>query len=398
MPPESHEAAGISTPRRGRTWLAVAVATAAAVALAACSSNTGTGASAATGSSLTGGTDAATSACLAAADAYLASYQTLTSALPASYTALPSKPAASGSVVHLVGPLPTELALSNAQGAAVKQLGWKFDVVNFNGSVEDLNAKFEQAVSMKPTMITLSGFPVAAISKSLDDAKKAGVVVVLADISDSPSGYPGFAGVVEGATTYTKVGELNAYQFMKASNCHGSAAIFSLAYPILTVGTDAFTNTVKAHCPACSVSISNLQGKDLGTTAATSAIVTRLQSNPSTKYVYAVIGGVASGLTSALRQAGLNGITVFGADPDENAIAAIKDGTNGWWVQYGGQLNGWAEIDAGLRAIQTQKPVADNPDYPLGLLTKATTPADVALPVVPASYASDYAALWHVSS
>ena len=54
-------------------------------------------------------------------------------------------------------------------------------------------------------------------------------------------------------------------------------------------------------------------------------------------------------------------------------------------------------IDAGLRAMQTHKPVADNPDYPLGLLTKESTPAGTSLPVVPTNYEQDYEALWHVS-
>jgi ABC-type sugar transport system substrate-binding protein len=174
-------------------------------------------------------------------------------------------------------------------------------------------------------------------------------------------------------------------------------AIFSLPYPILTVGTNAFTETVHQHCPACTVSISELQDSDVGTAAATSEIVTKLQSDPATTYVYGVIGSVVSGLTAALSQSGLSGITVFGADPDTDAVAAIRNGTNKWWVQYGLQFNGWSMIDAGLRAMQTHKPVPDSGDYPLGLLTKESTPAGTSLPVVPANYQQQFEALWHVS-
>ncbi len=332
-----------------------------------------------------------------AADAYLKPYQQLAATLPASYTALAAKPVAGGSIVHLIGPLPTEIPLSQAQQAAAQVIGWKFTALSFNGTVEDLDAKFEAAVAMKPTMITLSGFPLATIAKPVADAKKAGVVVVLADVADEPTGYPGFAAVVEGGSVYDKVGELNAYEFMHDSDCRGNVAIFSLPYPILTVGTNAFTATVQQHCPACKVSTSELQVTDVGTSAATSAIITKLQSDPATTYVYGVIGNVVTGLTAALSQSGLTGISVFGADPDNDAIAAIRNGTNKWWVQYGAQLNGWSMIDAGLRAMQTHKPVADNPDYPLGLLTKESTPAGTSLPVVPANYEQDYEALWHVS-
>jgi ribose transport system substrate-binding protein len=360
--------------------------------VAACSS----GHSSATGSP--GGTaTGATSACIRSADAYLAPYQKLATGLPSSYTPLAAKPPVGGSIVHLIGPLPAEIPLSDAQRAAADAIGWKFTALSFNGTVEDLNAKFEQAIAMKPEMITLSGFPLAAIAKPVTDAKKAGIVVVLADVTDQPVGYPGFAAVVEGGAVYDKVGELNAYQFMRESNCQGNVAIFSLPYPILKYGTDAFTKTVQQHCPACRVSSNDLQVQDVGTSAATSAIVTKLQSDPATKYVYSVIGNVATGLAAALRQAGLSGITIFGADPDQDSVTAVRDGSSGWWVQYGGQLNGWAEIDAGLRAMETHKPVPDSGDYPLGLLTKETTPAGVSLPVIPATYAQDFETLWHVT-
>jgi ABC-type sugar transport system substrate-binding protein len=383
--------------RRARSRPLIVGAVLAGVALLAACGGSASGDPAAAGAQTTVSAAATTSACMTAADAYLKPYQELETALPASYTPLPTKPPAGGSIVHLFGPLPTEVTLSDAQQAAAQAIGWKFTALSFNGTVEDLNAKFEEAVAMKPTMITLSGFPLATIAKPVADAKKAGIVVVLADVSDAPAGYPGFAAVVEGSAVYTKVGQLNAYEFMHDSNCQGNAAIFGLPYPILTVGTDAFVKTVQEHCPACTVSSNELQVDDVGTSAATSAIITKLQSDPSTKYVYGVIGNAVTGLTAALRQAGLSGITVFGADPDENAIAAVRNGTNKWWVQYGAQLNAWAMIDAGLRALETHKPVPDSADYPLGLLTKETTPPGTSLPVVPANYEQAFKALWHVS-
>jgi ABC-type sugar transport system substrate-binding protein len=333
---------------------------------------------------------------MAAADAYLKPYQQLATTLPASYTPLPTKPPADGSIVHLFGTLPEEITLSDAEQQAAQALGWKYTALNFNGTVEDLNAKFEEAVAMKPTMITLSGFPLSSVARPVADAKKAGIVVVLADVPDEPTGYPGFAAVDEGSAVYNMVGQLSAYQFMHASNCQGNVAIFTLPYPILAVGTAAFIKTVQEHCPACKVSSNELQTSDVGTSAVTTAIVTKLQSDPAATYVFATIGNVAIGLNAALRQAGLSGITIFGADPDDNAIAAVRDGTNGWWVQYGAQLNGWAMVDAGLRALETRKPVPDNPAYPLGLLTKESTPSGTTLPVVPANYQQDYKALWHL--
>ena len=283
--------------RRARSRpLIIGVLVAGVALLAACSSS-GTSADPPAAAQTAG--SASTTSCMNAADAYLKPYQQLAATLPASYTALAAKPVAGGSIVHLIGPLPTEIPLSQAQQAAAQVIGWKFTALSFNGTVEDLDAKFEAAVAMKPTMITLSGFPLATIAKPVADAKKAGIVVVLADVADEPTGYPGFAAVVEGGSVYDKVGELNAYQFMHDSDCRGNVAIFSLPYPILTVGTNAFTATVQQHCPACKVSTSELQVTDVGTSAATSAIITKLQSDPATTYVYGVIGNVVTGLTAA---------------------------------------------------------------------------------------------------
>jgi ABC-type sugar transport system substrate-binding protein len=393
---------------RPRSWARctiVGAAAAVAVLLAGCSSSSNSAgnsaagtATAAAGGSTSSSAPTTTAACMSAANAYLAPYQTIATALPSSYTPLPTPPPKSGSIVHIFGTLPTEIPLEVAQKAAAEAIGWKYTTLNFDGTVADLNVKFDQAVAMKPTMITLSGYPVAAIAKPLAAAKKAGIVVVLADVPDNPTGYPGFSAVVEGGAVYDTVGTLNAYEFMHDSNCQGHVAIFSLAYPILKAGANTFTKTVQAHCPACKVTYNELQAQDLGTPAATSAIITKLQSDTSTKYVYAVIGDVALGLTSALGQAGLRGITVFGADPDASSIAELRNGTNKWWVQYGGaQLNGWAEIDAGLRSLETRKPVPDSAAYPIGVFTKSTLPSGNGLPVVPANYEQDYRALWHVN-
>ncbi len=66
-----------------------------------------------------------------AADAYLKPYQQLATTLPASYTPLQTKPPAGGSVVHLIGPLPDEIPLSQAQQAAAQAIGWKFTALSY---------------------------------------------------------------------------------------------------------------------------------------------------------------------------------------------------------------------------------------------------------------------------
>jgi ABC-type sugar transport system substrate-binding protein len=380
---------------RRRYLLVAAAATATVVTLSACSSDKKDNSAAAnTGGQSTGG---AGSPCMTAADNYLKPWDALATELPKAYTPLTKKPTP-GTVIKLVGPIPSDAESQVEQAAAARSVGWTAKKISFDGSVEDLNAKFEQAVSQKPQMITLAGWPVAAISKPIEDAKMAGIAVVLSSVADVPDSYPGFSAVSAGGPTAKKIGEMNAYEFMRDSNCKGSVAIFNLPFPILKVATDAFTSAVQANCPDCKVSYNEIQTKDIGTPAATNAIVSKLQSSPSTKYVYAIIGNVATGLSAALSQAGLSGVKIFGQVPDDNAIKALRDGTNAWWVNESSLIDGWGEFDYGLRAIETGKPVVDTGDYPLAILTPKNVPSGTGLPVTPPDFRKEFEKLWTAGS
>jgi ribose transport system substrate-binding protein len=329
---------------------------------------------------------------------YLKPWDTLATSLSRDYPKLTHKPAAAGTIVRMTGPLPTELASGDALIAAAKTIGWTGKLVQFDGSVEDLNSKMEQVIASHPDIIAESGFPIAAIQKSVADAKRAGIVVVASDVTDTPTSYPGFAGVFASSPTYRTEGEVNAYQFMRDSGCKGSVAIFDVPYPILKVGADAFISTVKANCPDCKVSYTVLQAKDVGTSVATQTIVSKLQAAPSTNYVMFTYGDESLGVPAALRQAGLNGIKIFGTAPNQSDIAALRNGTNAWWVDQAPPLEGWIDLYVGLRAIETKAPVLDSPNYPLGLMTPSNVGTGTNYPVVPANYQQDFEQLWSPGS
>jgi ABC-type sugar transport system substrate-binding protein len=81
---------------------------------------------------------------------------------------------------------------------------------------------------------------------------------------------------------------------------------------------------LSSKCPDCKVTYNEIQPKDLGSPAATNAMVSKLQADPSIKYAYTIIGNVAAGLTTALSQANITGVKIFGQVPDENAIKALR--------------------------------------------------------------------------
>ena len=371
----------------------------AAVAVAACSSSSSS-TSSATSEATGGGTStSATAACVAAANNYLKPWQTLPAKLSSSYASLPHKPPTGKLIIKLVnGAIPSDNQSYQQEAIAAKAIGWTAREIVFDGTVPDLNAKFEEAVTDKPAVVTLSGWPVASIAGPIAAAKKAGIVVALSSILDQPVSNPGFAALSNAGPTIATIGTLEANWFMADSKCTGSAALFSLPFPIVAYGVKVFADVVKAKCPDCTVTTSTIQTSDIGTPAATTAMVSTLQSNPRIKYAVPAIANLATGLPAALTQAGITGVSILGSVPDATAIKALQQGTNAMWVDQSSLIQGWTELNAALWAIETGKTVTDTGGYPLAMLTHADVPPGSGIPVYPANYAAEFETLWHVGN
>jgi len=370
-----------------------------AVTVGACSSSSSS-TSSATSEATGGGTStSATAACVAAANNYLKPWQTLPAKLSSSYASLPHKPPTGKLIIKLVnGAIPSDNQSYQQEAIAAKAIGWTSREIVFDGTVPDLNAKFEEAVTDKPAVVTLSGWPVASIAGPIAAAKKAGIVVALSSILDQPVSNPGFAALSNAGPTIATIGTLEANWFMADSKCTGSAALFSLPFPIVAYGVKVFADVVKAKCPDCTVTTSTIQTSDIGTPAATTAMVSTLQSNPRIKYAVPAIANLATGLPAALTQAGITGVSILGSVPDATAIKALQQGTNAMWVDQSSLIQGWTELNAALWAIETGKTVTDSGGYPLAMLTHADVPPGSGIPVYPANYAAEFETLWHVGS
>lgn len=278
--------------RFGTSILLISVA--GVVALAACSSSKSTNASASgadSGGATSGGaTSAGTSSagdCVSKANAAVQPYINLPTTLPVGFTPLSKKPAP-GSLIFLAGIVPSDQFDAGTMMDAARAIGWTATKINFDGSVEDLNDKFEQAISEKPTVINLAGYPTATIQKPLAEAKAAGIYVGLNSIAAQPTSAPGFAALSNSLQSSAKAGTLNAEILMWESNCKANVAVVTIAgFPTLVSSVTAFTSTLKNSCPECSSSVITLQGEDLGTPAATTQMFRscnlRPRSNTSTR-------------------------------------------------------------------------------------------------------------------
>lgn len=378
-------------PSRLRIGAIIGATALTAGALAACSSSGGS-------SAATGATTAGSSACAAKAETYLKAYQTLPTGLPQSpparYVPLTSKPPTGKVVDYLTANIPSSLQSTQAATSAATALGWTVKTVIYDGTTADFAAKMDTAISQKPDFIAEGGLPAAAFQKQIDSAKAAGISVLVGNSADQPVSIPGLAGVFADQDVQNLVDDIDAYQFLADSNCQGSVAVYSLDYPILSAGVQEFTKIVKANCSSCDVSTTVLQNQDIGTPAVNSQIVAKLQSSPSTKYVYLLLGNLGDGLPQAMKIAGISGISIFVDDPDESTIAGLRNGTIAWSINQSPVVEGVDMLDAAVRVATTGKTVSDAGGYPLALLTLKNVPGGTDLPTVPANAVALYQKLW----
>ena len=390
-----------TAPRRHRAQLALGATVAAALALTACGSSSGvSGNSAAAGGSVAGG--GSSSACLTEANAYLKPYDTLPTSLPTSppghFTALAAKPKSGGTVVSLVQPIPAALTSAKAVSKAAASVGWTNKIVNFDGTVPDLISKFSQSLSPKPTAIWIDGYPPEALTSQIAAAKKAGVLVAFASTAGTPESVSGFGSITNSTSTVSKVSEISANLTARASECSAKVLAVTLPYPIIETTGKQYTKFLTSLCSACSVKTKLIQTQDIGTPNATNAIVSALQADPSIKYLFLTVGNLGDSLPSALSQAGLSGITVLGATPDDASIAALRAKTNYAWIDLNSDIQGWVAFDGIVRAIATGKVVTDDGNYPLWVLTQDNVPSGTTAPVYPTNYQDLFTKLWGVSA
>jgi ribose transport system substrate-binding protein len=380
----------------GRTMVnrrpGVVLAASAALLVAGCGTAAGSG----TG---TGTVDSAsTRACVTAADKYVKAYEQPATALPPGFTPLSAKPKPGGKVIKIYNALiPSDQLGFEATQVAARTVGWTAQGISFDGTLPDFTAKFSQAIAEKPAAIMSAGQEPASIPGLIAKAKADGILVEMNSTVAAPTSEPGFGAEVLGPQAQALNGEIAANWLMADSKCAGSVLIVNLAgFPILKVTTDRMQKVLKADCADCSAEYIEVAPADLGTAQGTGSIVAALQSAPKIKYVFLNNGGLDTGLTTALLQANLSGIKIFGAAPNQGAIADLKNGTNAMWAGESSVVLAWAAFDSVLRALETGKPVNEPAVPGIGIFTKANVGQVATIPDYPTNYQQLFKAVWKV--
>ncbi|WP_328810480.1 sugar ABC transporter substrate-binding protein [Rhodococcus sp. NBC_00294] len=346
--------------------------------------------SAPSGGSLT----AAQQECVDKADAYFETRAPLPESLPPELTPLSKKPREGLTITRVfAGAVPTDAEVSRKMNEAAPVLGWTGKSVAYDGSVEDANRKLLDAIG-NSDIVTLAGVPESALQAPIAAAKDKGVLLML-DSKNPPVSIPGFGATVLGGDLWTQIGEPAAYAALKATNCQGSVAVFGVAADAMRDLAAGIDQTMKQECTECGYSYTELPFSDIGSPAATTAVTSKLQADPSVALAFFTVGDLAKGIEPALKQAGLQ-TKIAGALPSASNLVSLEQGKDEFWLGLPQDMTAWLVLDTAARALDSGQPTVGNV-YPVPLYTSDNIETTDEVPVYPKNYRAEFETLWKVT-
>jgi ribose transport system substrate-binding protein len=364
---------------RTRGFVAIIGTLVLALALAACGSSSSSSSSASSsGSGSSGSSDSSTaasssgSASVSAAAAALTPYKSAPTTINIT-TPLKSAPPKGKTIVMLGTNNPSNVIIQQGLAKLAKMAGWNYSLVSYDPANPGTFTQAETtALSKHPQYLVEAGLPLTA--SQLARAKSAGAKWILDSVYPVSVTDP-VIGQVDAYAQDALMGKITADYFISDSGGKGNAVIEHVpAYPILDGFTTGFGNEVKAKCPDCKTSTTNITIPDLVAGKTASQLVSALRSNPSANYLVFDDGPFADGITSALSSAGLNGkVKVIGEAADQAGIAALKNGSEAQWTGFDPGYQAYEDMDIAFRDAEGMTiPVDLEAQQPTQLLTKDT--------------------------
>jgi ribose transport system substrate-binding protein len=258
-------------------------------------------------------------------------------------TPLQHPPAKGKFIIGLACNQPGCLEYLDAGYSAAKALGWKYQTLTTTGTPQDIIAKFQSAVALKPDAIITAGFTQALLAPAVASAKKAGIPVVTSDTPGSVA--PNFIANINPIAEFQLQGDILGNWTIATSNGHAKALIVNVpSFAATTAIADSMAQTL-GKCPTCSVQTLNLALEDVGTSSA-GAVVSALQRNPDINYVAFTDPSWAVGVAPALRAASIDDVKLIGKGVDSTTSAQILNGTYTAFTAFPQGWTMWACFDA----------------------------------------------------
>ncbi len=379
-------------------FVAIVGTLALALAVAACGSSSSSTTSASSGSS--GGSSTAASsgsASTSAAAAALTPYKALPTTINIT-TPLKSAPPSGKTIVMLGTNNPSNVIIQQGLAKLAQMAHWNYSLVSYDPANPGTFTQAETtALAKHPQYLVEAGLPLTASQLAM--AKSAGAKWILDSVYPVSVTSP-VIGQVDAYAQDALMGKITADYFVSDSGGKGNAVIEHVpAYPILDGFTTGFANEVKAQCPGCKLTTTNITIPDLVAGKVPSDLVSALRSNSSANYLVFDDGPFADGVTSALSAAGLNGkVKIIGEAADQAGIAALKNGSEAAWTGFDPGYQAYEDMDIAFRDAEGATiPLTQEAQQPTQLLTKDTIGSTTNWSA-PTDAQAQFLKLWHLSS
>ncbi len=388
---------------RARAFAAIAGTLLLALALAACgsssssssSASTAANASSQTSSSGSASTSTSGSGSTSAAAAALKPYTSLPTTINIT-TPLKSAPPAGKTIVDLGTNNPSNVLIQQGMQKLAAMAHWNYSLVSYDpANPGTLTAAITSALAKHPQYLAEAGVPLTAPQLAMI---KSGGAKMIFDSVYPVTVTPPVIGQVDAFAQDALMGKIVADYFISDSAGKGNAVIEHVpSYPILGGFTDGFTKEVKAQCPGCKTSETDITIPDLVAGKAPSTLVSALRSNSSANYLVFDDGPFADGITSALSGAGLSSkVKVIGEAADQAGIAALKTGQEAAWTGFDPGYQALENMDIAFRDAEGMPvPITQEALQPTQLLTKATIGSTTNWSA-PADAEAQFLKLWHL--
>jgi ribose transport system substrate-binding protein len=371
-----------------------------ALALAACGSSSSSSSSAASGSS---GSSASTatnassgSSSTSAASSALTQYKTLPTSI--NITApLKSAPPPGKTIVMLGTNNPSNVLIQQGMKKLADMFKWNYSLVSYDpANPGTFTQAITTALAKHPQYLVEAGLPLTA--SQIATVKNAGAKWILDSVYPVTVKDPILA-VIDAYQQDAVMGKIIADYFISDSGGKGNAVIEHVpAYPILNGFTDGFSKEVKAQCPNCKTSTTNVTIPDLVAGKVPSTMVSALRQNSDANYLVFDDGPFADGMTSALAAAGLKDkVKVIGEAADQAGVAALKNDTEAAWTGFDPAYQAYLNMDVAFRDAEGMPiPVEQEALMPTQLLTKDTIGSTTNW-TAPTDAQAQFLKLWHLS-
>ncbi|WP_447643405.1 sugar ABC transporter substrate-binding protein [Nocardioides zeae] len=194
--------------------------------------------------------------------------------------------------------------LNNIFAEAADVLGWEVITLTTTGAPESVKEAWAQAVRIAPDAVIASGHDTHLYAAELAQLNEAGIPVVQNSLSEQATPENGLLASYNNAVT-TRAGGLAAAFIVDHSQGTANTLYVDIpAFAVLTAVRENFEENYDELCPGCEMDTMEISitqvGKDVP-----NLIVSKLRANPNINYVMFPSGAASSGVSAALRAAGL---------------------------------------------------------------------------------------------